>query len=82
MKAKYANEALDTANGAEVRLTAEAPVLKTVKTRPGLVYRLYEGASLGELKAGDSTIGDGQPWTPKVTVKGGASGFYLIRVSK
>ncbi len=82
VKAKYANEALDTANGAEVRLTAEDPVLKTVKTRPGLVYRLYEGASLGELKAGASTVGDGAPWMPKVTVKGGASGFYLIRVSK
>ena len=31
---------------------------------------------------GDATVGDGRPWTPKVTVKGGASGFYSIRVSK
>ena len=31
---------------------------------------------------GDATVGDGQPWTPAVKVKGGASGFYTIRVSK
>ena len=31
---------------------------------------------------GDSTVGDGQPWTPTIKVKGGASGFYSIRVSK
>ena len=31
---------------------------------------------------GDKTIGNGQPWTPTIKVKGGASGFYSIRVSK
>ena len=36
----------------------------------------------GANTTGDATVGDGQPWTPKVTVKGGASGFYSIRVSK
>ena len=27
-------------------------------------------------------VGDGQPWTPTVTVKGGTSGFYTIKVGK
>lgn len=36
----------------------------------------------GASVTGDATVGDGRPWTPKVTVKGGASGFYSIRVSK
>ena len=26
--------------------------------------------------------GDGLPWTPPVTVKGGTSGFYTIKVEK
>ena len=31
---------------------------------------------------GDTTVGDGLPSTPEATVKGGAGGFYAIRVSK
>lgn len=40
-----------------------------------------EGASLDNLKAGDSKVGDGQPWQPRVT-KYESSAFYRIRVSK
>lgn len=31
---------------------------------------------------GASKVGDGQPWTPPITVKGGRSGFYRIKVGK
>ena len=86
VKPEFANESLDTAKGAVVDFSsAESPALTTAPTRKGLAYRLKEGATLEAMEAnatGDSTIGDGQPWTPKVTVKGGASGFYSIRVSK
>ena len=86
VKPEFANESLDTAKGAVVDFSsAESPALTTAPTRKGLVYRLKEGATLDAMEAnetGDSTIGDGAPWTPKVTVKGGASGFYSIRVSK
>ena len=35
------------------------------------------------IQAGDaSKQGDGQPWTPTFTVKGGVSGFYQIKVGK
>lgn len=34
------------------------------------------------MRDGATTVGDGNPWTPTLTVKGGASGFYLIRVDK
>lgn len=86
VKPEVVSEALDAAKGAVVDLSsAESPSLTTAPTRKGLAYRLKEGATLGEMAAdadGDSKVGDGAPWTPKVTVKGGASGFYSIRVSK
>lgn len=31
---------------------------------------------------GDRVIGDGKPWSPEITVKGGESGFYSIGVVK
>jgi hypothetical protein len=31
---------------------------------------------------GATKQGDGQPWTPPITVKGGTSGFYRIKVGK
>ena len=86
VKPEIANEPLDPAKNAKVDLSApDSPSLTTAPTRKGLVYRLKEGATLEAMEAnatGDSTIGDGRPWTPKVTVKGGASGFYSIHVSK
>ena len=54
-------------------------------TREGLVYRLKEGATLEAMAAdtaGDTTIGDGNPWTPTLSVTGGSSGFYTIQVTK
>ena len=85
VKPEVEKEALDPAQGAVVDLSASDPQLTTSPTKTGLVYRLKEGATLEAMEAnttGDSTVGDGQPWTPNVTVKGGASGFYSIRVSK
>lgn len=31
---------------------------------------------------GDSKVGNGAKWTPTITVKGGTSGFYSIKVEK
>ena len=86
VKPEFANEPLDPSKDAKVNLSVpDAPSLTTAPTRRGLVYQLKEGATLEAMEAdadGDQTVGDGQPWTPNVTVKGGASGFYSIRVSK
>lgn len=83
VKEEIAREPLDARKGAEIRLdNPSKPSLVTAPTKPGLVYTLREGATLDAMKDGDSTVGDGAAWTPAVTVKGGASGFYSIRVSK
>ena len=83
VKDEIVQETLDIEKGAEIRLDdTSKPSLKTAPTKPGLVYTLREGATLDAMKDGDSTVGDGAAWTPAVTVKGGASGFYSIRVSK
>ncbi len=85
VKAEYAGESLDVTKGAIIDLaTTESPTITTAPTREGLVYRLMEGTTLDELAAdadGDVTIGDGTAWTPNLTVNGGTSGFYSIRVS-
>ena len=62
--------------------SAAAPKLTTVPTRVGLIYTLREGETLGGMKDGDSTIGDGNPWTPEIKVKGGNSAFYSMGVGK
>ena len=65
--------------------SAESPSLTTAPTRSGLVYQLREGATLEAMESdsdGDQTIGDGAVWSPNLTVKGGASGFYTIKVEK
>jgi hypothetical protein len=41
---------------------------------------LQEGIRLDAMRDGDSIVGDGLPWVPTITVKGGNSGFYSIRV--
>ena len=68
--------------GAEVKLGGDEPVITTTETKPGLVYTLYEGTSLEEMTQKVIKVGDGAQWTPPITVKGGDSGFYEIRVSK
>ena len=40
------------------------------------------GETLGAMKDGDSTVGNGEPWSPKITMKGGNSAFYSIGVGK
>ena len=66
----------------KIVLDAANPSLTTPNTRVGLFYQLREGATLGGMSNGDSTIGDGNPWTPTITVKGGNSAFYSIGVGK
>ena len=43
---------------------------------------LREGTTLDGMSDGASKLGDGSPWTPAITVKGDASGFYSIKVTK
>ena len=46
---------------------------------------MKEGATLEAMEAnttGDTKIGDGNPWTPTLSITGGASGFYTIQVTK
>ena len=83
VKEDVVKEALDTAKGATVSLgNTESPTLTTAETKPGLVYTLLEGATLEDMKNGDSKLGDGTKWTPTITVKGGTSAFYTIKVEK
>ena len=82
MKDEIAKEPLDTAKGAKIDLNAVSPSITTPATHEGLTYTLREGAALQSMQNGDTKLGDGQPWTPKITVKGGPSGFYTIRVTK
>ena len=82
VKATIVEEVLDTEKGAVIELDPSNPVLTTVNTRKGLVYQLREGVTLDTMHDGASILGNGQPWTPPITVKGGRSAFYSIRVSK
>lgn len=82
VKEDVAREALDEEKGAVVELGGECPAIQTAPTREGLTYTLREGETLEGMQDGDSTIGDGQAWNPEITVKGGRSGFYSIRVDK
>lgn len=83
VKVEIARAALDVAQGARVELgDPSAPVLTTTPTKRGLIYTLREGTALDTMRDGDRTVGDGAPWTPAVTVKGGPSGFYSVTVGK
>ena len=83
VKQEVANEALDEDKGAVVRLVdIEAPRIVTSATKPGLRYTLREGTQAADLKDGDSKEGDGEPWTPSISVKDGDSAFYTIKVEK
>lgn len=83
VKQSVADETLDTSKGAEIELgdTSE-PSLTTAPTKAGLTYTLREGRSLNAMSDGATKQGDGKPWTPAITVKGGTSGFYRIKVDK
>jgi len=83
VKEAVVKEALDTGKGAEINLgDPTEPTLTTAETKPGLTYTLREGTTLDGLADGDSKVGDGAKWTPNITVKGGTSGFYSIKVEK
>lgn len=73
-----------TGEGSKVTLDAANPTITTAKTIPGLTYTFREGTSIEALsgKAPLTHPGDGKSWTPPVTVKGGASAFYSIGVTK
>ena len=86
VKEAVVKEVLDSEKGAEVDISdPESPELTTSETKPGLTYTLLEGVTLEEMMScttGDSKVGDGEKWTPNITVKGGTSGFYTIKVEK
>ena len=44
--------------------------------------QLREGETLEGMQDGDSKVGDDEPWTPEIKVKGGNSAFYSIGVGK
>ena len=82
VKEEIVKETMDPAKGAEIELNSMNPTLITPNTRKGLFYQLREGATLDGMKDGDSKVGDGLPWSPEITVKGGNSAFYSIGVGK
>ena len=86
MKEEIAKEPLNAEKGAKVDFSSpNNPSLTTAPTREGLVYRLKEGATLEEMAAdttGVTKVGDGNAWTPTLSVTGVASGFYTIEVGK
>lgn len=82
VKETIVKEALDVGKGAVIKLDATNPQLTTSPMRMGLTYTLCEGTTLQNMHNGVSTVGNGEPWTPAVSVKGGDSGFYTIKVTK
>ena len=82
VKEEIVKEILDPSKDAVIELNAANPKLITAPTRNGLTYTLYEGQKLKSLSKGVSKLGDGNSWTPTITVLGGDAGFYSIDVSK
>ena len=75
-------EVLDPEKGAELELTPDDPSIKTAETRAGLTYIFYEGTTLEGMTPKAVKTGDGEAWTPPITVKGGSSGFSSVEVTK
>ncbi|MBO6167309.1 MAG: autotransporter-associated beta strand repeat-containing protein [Kiritimatiellae bacterium] len=85
VKQEVADEALDLDKGATVVLSGGTPTITTSPTKKGLTYRLLEGRTLEAMansQNGDSTPGDGYPWTPEISITGGNAAFYSISVGK
>ncbi len=86
VKEEYVKEPFNVEKGAKIDLSSTTePSFTTAPTQKGLTYRLKEGTTLEEMRAdtdGDSKIGDGSPWTPTISEKGGTSAFYTIEVTK
>ena len=82
VKESVVREALDVSKGARIDLDASAPSIVTTPTKQGLTYTLREGSDLNSMVDGDSMLGNGESWKPSITIKGGTSGFYTIKVTK
>ena len=83
VKEEIVKEAMDVEKGTKIVLDTANPSLTTPNTHKGLIYTFSEGYTLEEmLPSGEPHPGDGQPWSPKITVKGGNSAFYSIGVGK
>ena len=82
VKEEIVKETLDPSKDAVIELNVANPRLTTAPTHKGLTYTLYEGRKLESLSKGDSKLGDGNQWTPIITVSGGEAAFYSIGVSK
>ena len=82
VKEEIVKEAMDVEKGAKIELNPANPSLTTPNTRVGLIYQLREGVMIDGMSNGDSTIGNGKPWSPEVKVKGGKSVFCSIGVGK
>ena len=82
VKEVIVKEAMDVEKGAKIKLDAANPTLITPNTRVGLFYQLREDTTIEGMSNGDSAIGDGNPWKPEITVKGGNAAFYSIGVGK
>ena len=82
VKEAIVKEPLDTTKGAEIDLKPSAPSITTAPTRPGLTYTFKEGTTIEGMTQKAEKQGDGQPWSPTISVKDGPSGFYSIGVGK
>ena len=85
VKDEVVKEVLDTKKGAIVELNAANPTIETAPAKPGLVYAFRESTTLegfGAKAPSATKVGDGQPWSPEITVKGGNSAFYSTGVGK
>ena len=58
------------------------PSKVTIEVAPEVQSLIAHGATRKTMSDGATKQGDGQPWTPTITVKGGSSGFYTIKVDK
>ncbi|MBQ3747484.1 MAG: hypothetical protein II863_08760 [Kiritimatiellae bacterium] len=83
VKQSVAEEVIDTAKGAKVSLDPAAPSIETSNTYPGLKYTFVEGRTIGAMSPTEQyKWGDGAPFVPVPSIKGGESAFYSIRVEK
>ena len=83
VKEAIVKEVLDPEKtGVVIDLTPSDPTITTAATRPGLTYTFYEGTTLEGMTLKTTKVGDGESWTPTITVKGGTSGFYSVHVTK
>ena len=83
VKDDVVKEALDTASGADIKLSLTDPSITTANTRPGLKYTFVEGQTIEELAPTEQyKWGDNTPFKPTPSIKGGTSGFYTIKVEK